>query len=756
MPNVPAIDSTAALPDLADCAREQIHIPSSIQPHGVLFVLGETDFRIRQMSANAHEMLGLGPREQDPTSLEEVLDVDVCAIVLRRLQSAPLGARAVSLGPVSLNRAGGTKHFHAIGHRIDAGIVLELEEIEAPDGIVSMPQVAPALDDFTLQAESSETIEDLSALVSVEVRKLTGFDRVLVYKFDEDWNGIVVGQDGNGRLPSLLHHRFPASDIPAQARELYRINRMRIIPDAHYRPVPIKPATNPATGRVLDMTFSTLRSVSPVHVEYMQNMETLSSMSVSILREGRLWGLISCHHHEARHLTFPVRVACELMARAFSLRLSAIEQAADLKRSVEVTSTYAELIAIMTDHGDFAVTLSEAPELLLAFANAKGAAVISGEECRLYGATPTETQVRQLANWLFSHVQKDVYSTDSLSREYEPAKAYEDVAAGVLAISVSKIGAGAVIWFRPEVVQTLTWSGDPTKHVTTTDDGVPRIRPRRSFASYLQTVRERSLPWLESEVWAAADLRNTIVGTVLRKAEQMAELTSELTRSNKELEAFSYSVSHDLRAPLRHIVGYAEILKETGADCLNDEQNRYLNTIIESSEYAGKLVDKLLNFSRLGRSKLERIPVDMNTLVQETIRDVMIDAAGRKITWTVDRLPTVNADLMMLRMAVRDLLSNAVKYTRSREQAVIEFGCRHERGEYVFSVKDNGVGFDMAYADKLFGVFQRLHKWEDFEGTGIGLANVRRVLERHGGRTWAEGKENVGATFYFTLPAGDQ
>jgi light-regulated signal transduction histidine kinase (bacteriophytochrome) len=247
-------------------------------------------------------------------------------------------------------------------------------------------------------------------------------------------------------------------------------------------------------------------------------------------------------------------------------------------------------------------------------------------------------------------------------------------------------------------------------------------------------------------------LRNAIVGVVLKKAEQLAGLNAELERSNKELEAFSYSVSHDLRAPLRHVVGYAEMLRESAADNLSERDRRCIGTIIESSEFAGTLVDKLLAFARLGRGDLQKVRVDLNAVVREARRDATAGVSGRSITWHVGELPAVEGDVLMLRLAVRNLLDNAVKYTRGRAEAVIEVGGRDEGTEFVLFVRDNGVGFDMKYVGKLFGVFQRLHRMEDYEGTGIGLANVRRIAERHGGRAWAEGEEGRGATFYFSLP----
>jgi two-component system, chemotaxis family, sensor kinase Cph1 len=267
-------------------------------------------------------------------------------------------------------------------------------------------------------------------------------------------------------------------------------------------------------------------------------------------------------------------------------------------------------------------------------------------------------------------------------------------------------------------------------------------------------VKGRSLSWSIPEVEAAKDLRASVLGIVLRRAEELAALSEELQRSNKELEAFSYSVSHDLRAPFRHIVGYSNLLKTREGAHLSDKGRHYVDTIIEAAFSAGTLVDNLLSFSQMGRNALNRITGDMNALVEEVRRKAMRDVAeGRRIRWEIAPLGRAYADPFMLRLVIENLLSNALKYARDRPETVIAVGRLPPKdNEAVFFVRDNGVGFDMAYVDKLFGVFQRLHRVEEFEGTGIGLANVRRIVERHGGRTWAEGKLGEGATFYFTLP----
>jgi light-regulated signal transduction histidine kinase (bacteriophytochrome) len=276
---------------------------------------------------------------------------------------------------------------------------------------------------------------------------------------------------------------------------------------------------------------------------------------------------------------------------------------------------------------------------------------------------------------------------------------------------------------------------------------------------YSLEITGRDLPYfLIFLVWGLtvagfSAVRRRIEESLRQAQEDLAKRAVELQAANKELEAFAYSVSHDLRAPLRHVVGYAELLQKKAATGLDEKANHYLTTILESSRRMGTLIDDLLGFSRIGRAETKKVAIDLEQLVAQVTAELSQDASGRDIAWKIGRLPFCYGDRAMLRVVFVNLISNAVKFTRTRPRAEIEIGCSRQDNERVeIFVRDNGAGFDMQHVDKLFGVFQRLHLPEEFEGTGIGLATVQRIVHRHGGTCWAEGAPDHGATFHVTLP----
>ncbi len=733
--------------DLSVCEQEPIRIPGSIQPHGFFVGLRKDDLRVIQVSDNIDTHLGKNAKEMLQGDLAGLLGERQAQHLQEKLGTREIEARSTYLCDFQSDQ--GT-HFDVLAYASGDMIVLEFERTSGSQR-TDFWQLYPLIGSFLGKMHDVDSVEALSRIAASEIKKVSGFGRVLVYYFDAEGHGHVLAEELDPGYHSYLNQRFPASDIPRQARELYVANRLRLICDADYIPSALVPSFNPLTGQATDLTYSSLRSVSPVHVRYMKNMGTMASMSISIVIKGQLWGLISCHNAEPRYVPFELRAACEQVGEILALRIESKEDRDEYNYRLELRRILVTMLAALSQNDNFADNMSAIGHELLRFASASGAALVFEGKVTRYGDAPDEHDIVELVNWLSAHVNEDVFHTNALSRHYPPAQALTEIASGILALSISRLHRHYLIWFRPEVIQKIDWAGNP--HLKSGNGDTPvQLSPRASFESWQETVLGTAMPWRSSEIEIASELRAALLGIVLERAEQMAELAEELGRANKELEAFSYSVSHDLRAPMRHIVGFSDLLLEFEGDNLSERGKRFIANISDAARFAGKLVDDLLSFSQMGRAALRVAPVDMNDLVETTIKRLAADIGQRKVTWEIQHLPVVEGDPAFLQLAVYNLLSNALKYTRPRDEALIKISLQESETERVFHVADNGVGFNMDYVHKLFGVFQRLHRMEEFEGTGIGLANVRRIIERHGGRAWASAMPDQGATFSFALP----
>jgi len=727
--------------EIASCDREPIRTPGSIQPHGFLLALDDR-LQVVQVSDNLARFTGIAPGQALGRPLADVIGDGAAAALAPMLGGGQLRERPAYIAAVSLEG----DPYDVLAHAYDALLILEFEP--ARGRAADVQQLYPLVGDFLNKISDADSIAALGQLAASEIRALTGFGRVLVYSFDDEGHGTVLAEALSEGYDSYLGQRFPASDIPRQARELYVANRIRLIQDADYAPARLVPPENPLSGKANDLSFAALRSVSPVHLQYMRNMGTMASMSVSLIVKGKLWGLISCHDAAPRMIGFHQRTVCEQLGQILALHVKNRADADELQFRLEVRRIMVGLLGGLTQGADFIENLRSVLPELLRFARAGGVAIVVDERLITFGHTPDDAQIGALVDWLSANVHDELFHSAHLSAHYAPAAAFTASASGLLAMPISRIHQHYLLWFRPEQVYSIDWAGRPD--VKQLQGG--QLTPRTSFDIWRETIHGASAPWHEAELELALEFRTALLGIALERAEQMADLAEELGRANKELEAFSYSVSHDLRAPLRHIVGFSDLLMESAGGDNPERRQRFLANIKDSARLAGKLVDDLLSFSQMGRAALRPIRIRMDDMVRSCIEKLRPDLAARRVEWDIGALPEVTADPAFLQLALYNLLANAVKFTAQSDPAVIRVSSEKLHGETVFHVADNGVGFNMEYVHKLFGVFQRLHRMEDFHGTGIGLANVRRIVERHGGRVWADSTHGEGATFSFSIP----
>jgi len=737
--------------DLSRCADEPIRTPGSIQPHGFMLTLspqsGDGGLAVRQASDNLAQWTGVAAQDAIGQPLARVIGEAAAARIGAELEGTGLAARPAYLGNITV---GDGQNVDVLAHAWDGLVILECEAVDRP-GAADFRHLYPLISDFLLKVNGSASIVELSEQAARNVRAVTGYGRVMVYQFDNDGHGKVLAESKEDGYESYLGQHFPASDVPAQARALYSLSPIRVIQDANYVPASLVPGTNPFTGARNDLSFAALRSVSPVHLQYMRNMGTLASMSVSLIVKGELWGLISCHNATPRPVPVEKRTACEQVGQILALCIESREDASELQFRLEVRRVMVEMLGHLTKGADFLENMSAVFPELLRFGRAGGVAIVVDERVLTFGDTPDEPAIRALVDWLPTQGHTDVFHTDHLKDVYPAGAEMIRNASGLLALPISRIHKHYLLWFRPEVVRTIEWAGNPHGKQAAPNDPT-QLTPRLSFDAWRETIHGRSLPWHAGEIELTVEFRSALLGIALERAEQMAELAEELGRANKELEAFSYSVSHDLRAPLRHIVGFSDLLIESAGTEDVERRQRFLKNIKESARLAGKLVDDLLSFSQMGRAALRPTNVNMNDLVSACIDKLGPEMGSRNVEWHIEQLPIICADPAFIHLAVLNLLSNAVKFTGGRDPAVITITSEDGDGETVFHIADNGAGFNMDYVHKLFGVFQRLHRMEDFQGTGIGLANVRRIVERHNGRAWAKSVPGEGATFSFSIP----
>jgi light-regulated signal transduction histidine kinase (bacteriophytochrome) len=736
--------------DLTHCDKEPIHIPGGIQPHGLMLVLHEPTLTIRQVSENAEALLGVPARSLLGTAFEALLPESQTT----SLRAGLLSERLEDTNPLELTtRTGGQERFfNGIAHRYRGRLILELEPTSGPTALPffgfyhqARKAMARLRDAKDLRALCEEAVR--------EVRRLTGFERVIIYRFDEEWNGVVLAEDRLETADSYLGLWFPASDIPRQARELYSLNWLRIIPTIDYVPAGLLALPEEAGLGPLDMSFCVLRSVSPVHLEFLRNMGAPAAMSISLLKEGRLWGLISCTHVSGpKYLPYEVRKACEFIGEFMSSLLVTKEGYEHYDQRIRVQSTQARLLERMTRHPDFPVGLTQPPPELLELTGATGAAVYFNGRTTLIGQTPTREQLQGLIGWLSGRQDsQEVFCTPCLSQHYPAAAEFKEVAAGLIAASLSRGRHNHLLWFRPEVVQTVNWGGNPNKPVDLGDDRV-RLHPRKSFALWKETVRGKSLPWKDYEVEAARELRRNIIDIALQRSEELLQ-RQELERSNVELDSFAHAASHDLKEPLRGIHNYARLVLSEQSSSLTPTNQKRMDTVVRLTERMENLISSLLHYAQVGRTELSLQETDFNELLSSVLEVLKprIDEAQVEIR-VPGPLPPARCDRVRMLEVFTNLITNAIKYNDKQERWVEIGAMGKPEGGTVYYVRDNGIGIKPEFHETIFRIFKRLHGRDKFGGgTGTGLTIVKRLIERHHGRLWLESQPGEGTTFFFTL-----
>ncbi|RZK20519.1 MAG: GAF domain-containing protein [Pedobacter sp.] len=490
--------------DAEFCGNLAIHQTNSIQDFGFLIVLDGNSLNIVQASENIASITFRSVKENIGINLEEYLSAEDLHHFKSEISK---GQRNRLPFQFAINSANASTLVNILAHVKKDFIILEIEKADSePER--SFTQVFQGVRSFISTLESTNNLQEVCEASIKEIRKISGFDGIRMYHFDKNWNGTVIAEEITGDLESYLGQTFPASDVPKQARALYLKNSFRLIPNRNYTNIKLFPVINPITNGFLDLSDCNLRSVAAVHLEYMENMNVTASMSIRIIVEGKLWGLISCHHITSKYLSVESRSIFDWLSMEISYRISSIIKHEELLDGAKLLQQRALITDLIYAEEDITKGIFiDANQNLLSLFNATGAALSLNGKIKTMGNVPEMDQLENMVLWLEGKGINSIFASQNLGETYEEAKSYAHVASGLLVIPIDSAKGEFLICFRPEVIQNIQWGGDPNQAINFEKDGL-NYHPRNSFKLWLQTIYGQSTDWKNIEVQMAESLRN--------------------------------------------------------------------------------------------------------------------------------------------------------------------------------------------------------------------------------------------------------
>lgn len=730
---------------IQNCADEPIHIPGSIQPHGFILVINDQG-DIAFCSANAGDFLAVPVKKILSQPFSAVLPSALAEMIEQYFQSGRNNSQ------VPYTFFFNEKYFDCFFRRSSPFYILEcIVAIEPPNTVYD---ILHHTNELVQVVNAKISLQALCQLITKKIHEITGYDRVMVYRFDEMYNGDIFAETVvPGHEPFLGIH-YPHTDIPAQARALYIRNLMRLIVDVNYEPVPVVTLDKElAQPEKIDMSDVHLRSVSPIHIQYLKNIGVRGTFTISLIKEGKLWGMIACHHYSAKNLSYARQIQAFLQTQILSSQLGVQETAEQYDLATSLEPPLRILLDKLSQEENFIENFFEKMPEVYRVVNASGAAFIDRGNIFCSGSTPAKEEIATLNDWLLKSGKAEYY-TNKLAADFPQAKNWEQVASGILFLRVMpsdlKI---SLIFFRPSQDKVIHWGGQPT-----TKTGIEALTPRNSFATWQQLIQGESLPWQAPELNIGFSFVHALQQHLFRLfllAEdiRIRQLNEKLVKANKELENLNWISTHDLKEPLRKISMFASMLEGPGKTLDSPDVRLSVQRIKNSTWRMQKLIDDLMLYSQMSSDSESFENIDLNDLLAEVEKSFELESAEGIYELKTKNLPAIYGNRFQLQQLLINLVGNAIKFRKQGQPLVITI-----TGDKTLTNKiticDNGMGFSPELSEKIFKVFQRGHNIESLGGTGIGLAICKKIMENHGGSITAESRIDAGACFHLYFGDG--
>ncbi len=744
--------------NITNCESEAIHIPGSIQPYGYLLALNRSENIIQYCSENCAVLFNRPLNQVLGMPLSEFLkkeDTDSFAAYSAKAEEAEK--------PFAFSF--GNKSYHVTAFSTKENIIMEFEPF-IQEGF-ELPDLFFQTKRFAYSTEKADNLQMLCQDVADETRKITGYDRVMIYRFDKDNNGQVFAESKIDSIEPYLGLNYPASDIPVQARDFFLLNRIRMITNVQLSNVPLYALDENADNKSIDLTLSTLRSSSPMHIQYLINMGVCATFTIALINHGKLWGLIACHHNTPKHIPYYIRIAAHLQGIFLSSQIDVRQLADEFDLVKQTEKKLDDLHKIMVGNEQSLAeeqTLIQLKNLL----NADAVVIAYKDTFYKYGPLPKDEKLNDLMNWLNTLIDNGPFQTSKLSDSYPQAAGLGSDVAGVVYLPIGKETKNGIAWTRQELEKTVNWGGDPAKPMNI-DAGNQSLSPRKSFALWKEAVKGQSAVWQKPEINAASVICSYIQHQ-FHLAEMQAEelrylnLNERLKKVNEELTNMNWISAHDLKEPLRKIQMYASIILEKHQAGIPELVIKNIMRMQSSAGRMQDLIDSLLSYTKVINEEKKLENSDLNVILEEIRADLKesIEEKGGSLQW--ENLPVVKGVNFLLKQLFENLINNSLKFTKEERPPVIVISSKivdekamkdswpsTEHDYYKITLADNGVGFNPAYKNDLFKMFQRFHG-QQYTGSGIGLSICQKIAEAHGGFIDADGEEGKGAAFNIYIP----
>jgi light-regulated signal transduction histidine kinase (bacteriophytochrome) len=726
--------------NFVECHEEPIHIPGYIQSFGYLIGIDAVSHTITFYSENITDIFTVENSEilfgKKMTDFPAFFQTVMASDIFESLDNLTRRDNETYFDKIFI----GEKEYHFSVFRSQDHIFFEFE------AVISNPnkRITNKYDNFYIIDNEKEIWDQLLGTLF----NIINYDRIMVYKFMEDGSGKVIAEKTNDNLESYMGLHYPESDIPRQARELYRKKRKRIFSNVHSEPVKILSKTIDK----IDLTFSSSRAMSPVHGQYIKNSGASSSFSVSIIIDDKLWGLVTCQNSEPKHIDLEDRVQAGIFTVLASNAYSSFKSKKELEYRLDLSLKASQLKSEFLKHNTLFESLVENKSAIRNLPEADGLAVVSENYIVTDGIAPEHGAIHRIVNWAYQNTEEMLFMSRSFLKDFGDELGLDETVGGIVIYFVEKSKNELLIWFRKEFDDHINWAGNPEKKIGVfSQNGEEQniVSPRTSFEVFKENIKGNSRRWSSRNEIAIQAVRDVILETSHKQYITIKRLNEQLKKVNEELDSFSYTISHDLGTPLTVMKLNAQMLLKSLSET-SDKNKHKISSIIDEIDNMAEMMHDVLQLSRAKHSEIALEDLETQQTIEKITENAKLTFDSPSSMVIIKDCPSVLADKTLLHQVFLNIINNAIKYSSKQEQPTVEIEGTEEGDQIIYRITDNGIGIPETEKHRMFKIFNRMDNARKFKGNGIGLSIVHRIMNRIGGNVDYESSIN-GTCFILTF-----